>query len=963
MNAPVNPNELQLQTVEFKLDGKTIISYEGETILKAAKRHGVDIPHLCFKDGYRADGNCRACVVEINGERTLAPSCCRSATPGMEVKANSERALKSQKLVLEMLLSDMPDEGYKWVGDSDEEQRHQQHGELSTWATRLDVQVRPELKALRRKQPAADISHPAMAVNLEACIQCNRCVRACREEQVNDVIGYAMRGAHSEIVFDLSDPMGDSTCVACGECVQACPTGALMPKGLIGSQTVDRKVDSVCPFCGVGCQITYNVKDEKIVSVDGRDGPANHNRLCVKGRFGMDYIHNPQRLTKPLIRKPGVPKDETAIQNPQDWSHIFRDASWEEALELAAGGLKKLKDQYGNKVLAGFGSAKGSNEEAYLFQKLVRTGFGSNNVDHCTRLCHASSVAALLEGVGSGAVSNQVNDVEHSSLIFLIGSNPTSNHPVAATWFKNAAKNGAKIVLCDPRITDIGKHAWRTMQFKPDTDVAMLNAMIYTVIEEGLCDANFIRDRANNFEALKENIKGYSPEAMAPICGIPAETLREVAREFATTKSAMVLWGMGVSQHIHGTDNARCLIALVSITGQIGKPGSGLHPLRGQNNVQGASDAGLIPMMFPNYQRVDNPEAHAWFEKFWDTPLDKKPGYTVVEVMHKITAPDSDPDKIRGMYVMGENPAMSDPDLNHARHAIAALEHLVVQDIFMTETALLADVVLPASAWPEKTGTVSNTDRMVQMGRRAVDPPGDAKHDLWILQELAKRIGLNWSYTEPESGVAAVYEEMRQAMHAAISGITWERLEKESSVTYPCLSAEDPGRPIVFVDTFSTPDGRVKLVPADIIPADERPDAEYPFVLITGRQLEHWHTGSMTRRATILDAIEPLATVSMNGADMTQLRIMAGDVITVASRRGQVGINVSRDDGTPRGVIFIPFAYYEAAANLITNAALDTFGKIPEFKYCAVAVTKGGEAATQIGYGANDTKGKAAVPA
>ncbi|OYW80409.1 MAG: formate dehydrogenase, partial [Polynucleobacter sp. 32-46-5] len=623
MNAPVNPKELELQTVEFKLDGQTIISYEGETILKAAKRHGIDIPHLCFKDGYRPDGNCRACVVEINGERTLAPSCCRSATPGMEVKANSQRALKSQKLVLEMLLSDMPDEGFKWVGDSKEEELKNQHGELSTWASRMDVTVRPELKALRREKVASDISHPAMAVNLDACIQCNRCVRACREEQVNDVIGYAMRGAHSEIVFDLNDPMGEST---------------------------------------------YNVKDEKIVSVEGRNGPANHNRLCVKGRFGMDYIHNPQRLTKPLIRKAGVPKDEALLEGKQDWSDIFREATWEEALEVAGGGLKKLKDQYGNKVLAGFGSAKGSNEEAYLFQKLVRTGFGSNNVDHCTRLCHASSVAALLEGVGSGAVSNQVNDVEHSSLILLIGSNPTANHPVAATWFKNAAKRGTKIVLCDPRMTDIAKHAWRTMQFKPDTDVAMLNAMIYTVIEEGLADKEFIANRANNFEALKENIKGYSPEAMAPICGIPAETLREVAREFVTTKSAMILWGMGVSQHVHGTDNARCLIALVSITGQIGKPGSGLHPLRGQNNVQGASDAGLIPMMFPNYQRVDNPEAHAWFEKFWDTPLDKKPGYTVVEIMHKITAPDSDPDKIRGMYVEGENPAMSDPDLNHARH-------------------------------------------------------------------------------------------------------------------------------------------------------------------------------------------------------------------------------------------------------------------------------------------------------
>jgi len=613
-----------------------------------------------------------------------------------------------------------------------------------------------------------------------------------------------------------------------------------------------------------------------------------------------------------------------------------------------------LRDTHGPKSLAGFGSAKGSNEEAYLFQKLVRTGFGSNNVDHCTRLCHASSVAALLEGVGSGAVSNQVNDVEHADLIFIIGSNPTSNHPVAATWMKNAAKRGAKIVLADPRITDIGQHAWRTLQFKADTDVAMLNALIHTVIEEGLTDETFIANRTSNYEALRDNVKGYSPEAMAPICGIPAQTLREVARAFAKAKGAMILWGMGISQHVHGTDNARCLIALVSVTGQIGKPGSGLHPLRGQNNVQGASDAGLIPMMFPNYQRVDNADAHAWFEDFWGTKLDDKPGYTVVEIMRKALVEDSDPHKIRGMYIMGENPAMSDPDLNHARHALASLEHLVVQDIFMTETAWLADVVLPATAWPEKTGTVSNTDRMVQLGKQAIDPPGQARADLWILQDLAKRIGLSWDYQGEHDGVAAVYDEMRRAMHAAISGITWERLQRESSVTYPCLSEDDPGTTTVFIDSFPTSSGRVKLVPADIIPANERPDAAYPFVLITGRQLEHWHTGSMTRRAKVLDAIEPMATASMCGADLKMLAMEAGDIITIASRRGEVALHVRRDDGTPQGAVFVPFAYYEAAANELTNSALDPVGKIPEFKYCAVAVRKGGSTRENAGFGVND---------
>ncbi len=986
MNAPTRIQDV----ITFLLDGKPTEAFEGESILKAAQRSGVCIPHLCYKDGLRADGNCRACVVEIKGERTLAPSCCRNATAGMEVQATSVRAVKSQKMVLEMLLSDMPDTGYKWSdaavspGTAGSGQEGQ-HGELSMWAARMGVQVRPGLQALRREQLKADISHPAMAVNLDACIQCNRCVRACREEQVNDVIGYAKRGSYSQIVFDLNDPMGDSTCVACGECVQSCPTGALMPKTQVGSQIVDKKVDSVCPFCGVGCLLTYNVRDNVIVSVDGRDGPANHSRLCVKGRFGFDYAHSPQRLTVPLIRKAGVPKDPEALnalngrmsQAGADWSEVFREATWEEALALSAGALKGLRDTYGKKALAGFGSAKGTNEEAYLFQKLVRTGFGSNNVDHCTRLCHASSVAALLEGVGSGAVSNQVNDIEHSGLIFVIGSNPTSNHPVAATWMKNAAKKGTKIVVADPRGTDLGKHAWRTLQFKPDTDVAMLNALIHVVIEEGLADQDFIAERVNNYEALKENVKGYSPEAMAPICGIPAETLREVARAYATSKGSMILWGMGVSQHVHGTDNARCLIALATVAGQIGKPGSGLHPLRGQNNVQGASDAGLIPMMYPNYQRVTNKAAHDWFENFWGMQLDDKPGYTVVEIMHKALVDDSDPHKVHGMYIMGENPAMSDPDLNHARHALASLKHLVVQDIFMTETAWLADVVLPATAWPEKDGTVSNTDRMVQLGKKAIDPPGQAKPDLWIIQQIAERVGPHapplhgslppegassalgrpggvrpWAhgYQGESDGVAEVFEEMRQAMHAAISGITWERLQRESSVTYPCLSAEDSGAPTVFLDHFATDDGRVHLVPADIIPANERPDASFPFVLITGRQLEHWHTGSMTRRATVLDALEPMATASLCGADMQALGLALGDVMTVRSRRGQVAIRVRRDDGTPRGTVFIPFAYYEAAANLLTNAVLDPFSKIPEFKYCAVAIQVGGHLPETIGF-------------
>ena len=942
--------------IEFTLDGQPITAQPGETLWQAAQRHGVEIPHLCHSDGLCPDGNCRACVVEVQGERALSASCCRQATQGLEVLLETERVRHSQKMVLELLLADMPDAGHKWSSDEvgPTPAARDQHGELSHWARALDVQVRAPLQALRRAQPAPDLSHPAMAVNLDACIQCRRCVRACREEQVNDVLGYAFRGAHSEVVFDLNDPMGLSTCVACGECVQACPTGALMPKSHVGDQRVDREVDSVCPFCGVGCLLTYQIKDERIVNVVGRDGPANQSRLCVKGRFGFDYVHNPQRLTRPLIRKPGVPKDPEQLnqlnRDPAHWHTVFREATWEEALAAAAEPLKRLRDTRGKKSLAGFGSAKGSNEEAYLFQKLVRTGFGSNNVDHCTRLCHASSVAALLEGVGSGAVTNQVNDVAHADLVLVIGSNPTSNHPVAATWMKNAAKQGTRIVLADPRGTDLARHAWRVLPFHADTDVAMLNAMIHVVIEEGLIDEAFVRTRTDNYEAIRDSVRECTPERMAPICGIAPDTLREVARAFATAKAAMILWGMGVSQHVHGTDNVRSLIALCMVTGQVGKPGSGLHPLRGQNNVQGASDAGLIPMMFPNYQRVNNAQAHAWFEQFWGVPLDDQPGYTVVEIMGKIVADEHDPHKVRGMYVMGENPAMSDPNLNHTRHALASLEHLVVQDIFMTETAWLADVVLPASAWPEKTGTVSNTDRMVQLGLQAIEPPGEARADLWIIQQMAQRMGLNWHYAGEYHGVAQVYEEMRQAMHGAIAGITWARLQRESSVTYPCLSEDDPGHPTVFIDHFATDDGRAHLVPTQFTHADELPDADYPFVLITGRQLEHWHTGSMTRRATVLDAIEPIATASLCGADLQRLGLQAGDVLTVRSRRGEVVLRARRDDGTPAGAVFIPFAYHEAAANLMTNPALDPFGKIAEVKFCAVSVVAGGELAEVAGY-------------
>ncbi len=898
--------------IAFELNGVDLLANADETILQAALRAGIEIPHLCYKPGMRPDGNCRACVVEIDGERVLAPSCCRYPSQGMKVDSVNERARHSQRLVLELLQSDL-----------DATQARRQDSELDYWSEQLHVAAR---RFPTREQPQADNSHPAIAVNLDLCIQCTRCVRACREEQANDVIGYAGRGAHARIVFDMEDPMGASSCVACGECVQACPTGALTPSGSVALQESQQRVDSVCPYCGVGCQLTYHVADNRILHVEGRDGPANHSRLCVKGRYGFDYVSHRHRLTKPLIRREDAPKRAELDLDRDNPLRDFREASWDEALQVAAQGLRKLRDEQGPSSLAGFGSAKGSNEEAYLFQKLVRTGFGTNNVDHCTRLCHASSVAALLQMIGSGAVSNPVADVSQAEVIVVIGSNPTENHPVAATFFKNAARAGKKLIVMDPRRTAIARFADHVLQFKPDTDVAMLNGIMHAVIEQGLVDPEFIAQRTEGYEKLKSSLDAYSPEAVESICGVPAETLREVARLFATSKGSMIFWGMGVSQHVHGTDNARCLINLSLITGQIGRPGTGLHPLRGQNNVQGASDVGLIPMVFPDYQRVDNTAVRESFEALWGTSLDPKPGLTVVEIMHAIHD-----GAIRGMYIMGENPAMSDPNLNHARAALASLEHLVVQDIFMTETAYYADVVLPASAFPEKTGTFTNTDRRVQLGRQALNPPGDARQDLAIIIDMAERLGLDWHYPHPRD----VFDEMRRAM-PSIAGITWERLERESAVTYPCEHENDPGEEVIFTDVFPRDGGKALLVPAEFKNADELPDTEYPLILITGRQLEHWHTGAMTRRASVLDEIEPVPVATLHPQQLSALGIQPGDAIRLRSRRGEVTALARVDDGLNPGQVFLPFCYHEAAANLLTNEALDPDGKIPEFKFCAI---------------------------
>ncbi|MEP1442928.1 MAG: formate dehydrogenase subunit alpha [Hyphomicrobiales bacterium] len=919
--------------VTFTLNGKEIKATKGKTIWEVAKADGNTIPHLCHKDasGYRPDGNCRACMVEVEGERTLVASCIRPVADGMVVTTDSERAEKSRKMVMELLLTDQPD-------------RDVAHDKSSHFWDMADVQDVSESRfsAIEKEfVPLLDSSHVAMRVNLDACIQCNLCTRACREVQVNDVIGMSGRGKTSEITFDIHDPMGSSTCVACGECVQACPTGALMEANVLDDNQVgdsadfDREVQSVCPYCGVGCQLSFKIKDEKIVRVEGVEGPANENRLCVKGRFGFDYVDHPHRLTKPMIRRDDAPEKGLNVDPNNPWTH-FREASWEEALDVAAGGWNKLKESHGGPSIAGFGSAKCSNEEAYLFQKLIRQAFKHNNVDHCTRLCHASSVAALMENVGSGAVTATFNEIENADVAIVIGANPTENHPVAATYFKQFSKRGGKLIVMDPRGQGLKRHASHMLQFRPGADVAMLNAIMHVIVEEKLYDEQYIQAFTENWDAMKEHLKGFPPERMADLCGIEADVLRDVARTFANAKAGMIFWGMGISQHIHGTDNSRCLISLALMCGHVGRSGAGLHPLRGQNNVQGASDAGLIPMFLPDYQPVTDDGVRAAFNDIWQSEdWSSERGLTVVEIMDAVHE-----GKIKGMYVLGENPAMSDPDVEHARDALAALDHLVVQDIFLTETANYADVILPASAWAEKTGTVTNTNLQVQMGRPAIAPPGEAREDWSITVDLANRLGLNWDYKHPSE----VFAEMKRSMKS-LDNITWDRLESQDVVTYPSLSPEDPGQPIVFGDGFPRAEGRARFTPAQVTSPAEVPDDEFPMILTTGRQLEHWHTGSMTRRTMVLDAVEPQANASLHPRTLRKMGVQPGDMIDIETRRGAVSVMARADRAVAEDMVFMPFAFVEAAANTLTNPQLDPFGKIPEFKFsaCRVAATNSGD--------------------
>ena len=942
------PPATETATVSLTIDGHDVTVPEGTTVWTAAKGAGIDIPVLCHNERYDPVGVCRMCVVDVGG-RVFAAACVRPCEPDMTVQTATPEVVQSRAALTEMLVADQP------ARERDPKQTTTGDNALIALADRYGIGEETELPAGAGR--GIDVSNPVIAVDHDACILCDRCVRACDDIQGNDVIGRSGKGYGTRIAFDLNDPMGASSCVTCGECVAACPTGAITNKAINNIPIQPRQnldaVDTVCPYCGVGCALTYFVDRERgaISFADGRAQPGSKGRLCVKGRYGWDYAASPQRLTVPLIRREdSYPKGPLSaeVRGEEDgesrrgrggrrpgglvpYDEVlphFREATWDEALDLVARRLAGIHADSGPGGIAGFGSAKCSNEEAYLFQKLIRTRFGTNNIDHCTRLCHASSVAALFEGIGSGAVSTTYGDVVNAEVAIITGSNSTANHPVASTFFKQARRNGTTIIYIDPRAGQVADHADIFCQLKPGTDVALYNAVMHEVIRLGLVDEQFIRDRTTNYDELKRTVEAYPPELAARITGVDADVIRQVARVWGGARSGIIFWGMGISQHTTGTDNARCLIAMCAITGNVGKPGAGLHPLRGQNNVQGASDSGLIPMFYPDYQSADDDAVRQRFEAAWGTPLSAVPGLTVTEVIGSILAGG-----VRGMYMLGENPFMSDPNINKVRKALSQLDFLVVQDIFITETAEFADVILPATSYLEKDGSYTNTDRRVQLGRKVMDPPGQARADWQIEQQLAQRLGLDWDYSSPSD----VFDEM-VALMPAYANLSYDNL----GLTGKLYPNDDPagsdGTVVLFDERFNTSDGLAHLVPAEWLPAKELPDAEFPFVLNTGRLLQHWHTGSMTRRSFALDTIAPRAEVYLHPEDAVALGLGQGDLARVTSRRGTIELHVEVSHRESRGNCFIPFHFREAAANLLTIDEIDPTGKIPEYKFCAVRV-------------------------
>ena len=895
-----------MDTFKLTIDGSEVEAHAGETVLEVAQRHGVRIPTLCHDPRLKPYGGCRVCLVEIGGRPDLMPSCCTAAEPDMSVSTRNERVLKARKAVVDLILSDHPNDCLKCESNGD--------CALQSIAYELDASFdRFPATEIRR----GIVKDPEKAIQRDnaKCILCGRCVRICEEVQQRNVLDFSSRGFTTAIAPPFGKSLLDTPCVHCGQCVSSCPTGALTEKQAIGKgRTYDwQKTRTTCVYCGVGCQLDLFTKDNEIVKVTSEIGVVpNEGNLCVKGRFGFDFVNHPDRLTDPLVRRNGQ----------------LEKATWDEALGFVADRLTEIKEQHGPDAIGGLSSAKTTDEENYVMQKFVRAVIGTNNVDHCARLCHASTVAGLVRAFGSGAMTNSIAEIGAGDVVFVTGSNTTENHPVMGASICRAVKEGQiKLIVADPRRIDLADFAAVYLSQRSGTDVAMLNGMMNVIIAEDLHDREFVETRTEGFEELKKAVEPYTPEMVEKIAGIPADDLRKAARLYGEADAAAIYYSMGITQHSHGTDNVLSVANLAMLTGNVGKEGAGVNPLRGQNNVQGACDLGALPNVYPGYQKVDDPEMQAKFEEAWGAKLSPNIGLTVVEMMN--AAADG---TMKAIYIMGENPMMSDPDLNHVREGLEKLDLLVVQDIFLSETAQLADVVLPATSFAEKDGTFTNTERRIQRVRKAVDAPGQSRVDWEIVSDVARRMGydMNW----PDA--SAIMDEIA-SVAPIYGGIAYDRVD-DVGLQWPCLDRDHPGTKFLHAGEFKR--GLGKFHPLEFVESKELPDGEYPFILTTGRMLQHFHTGTMTRRSEPLDQLVPHGTIEINPTDAEQLGISEGDDVQVTSRRGQV-VTKARVIERPRlGTVFMAFHFNEAPANMLTNAALDPIAKIPELKICAVQLEK-----------------------
>ncbi|MDD3655643.1 MAG: formate dehydrogenase subunit alpha [Atribacterota bacterium] len=907
--------------VQVTINDKKIMVEPDSTILDAATKAGIRIPTLCaMPEINHYPGSCRMCVVEVKGHPCLVASCVYPVQEGMVVYTHSERVINARRAVLELLLTTHPLDCMTC----------EKNGECDLQDLAYELGIKESGFGRSERNLPIDESNPFILRDLNKCILCRRCVEICNEIQQSRAIGFGYRGTKTEVIAGLGNKLGHETkitigseknpdysnCVSCGQCVAVCPVGALTDKAAIGKGRAweFEKVHTTCNYCGCGCGFDLNIKDGKVVKVTSNpDSVVNGINLCVKGRFGNDYIHREDRLKTPLIRKNGK----------------LEPASWDEALQLISDKFQEIKEESGKDSLAVLSSAKCTNEENYLLMKFARAVLGTNNVDHCARLCHSATVAGLAQTFGSGAMTNSITEIAHASVIYLTGSNTTENHPIIALEIKKAVtKNGAKLIVADPREIELVKYATLWLRHRPGTDVALFNGLMNVIITEGLEDKEFIKKRTEDYEKMKEVVLKYTPEIVAKITGVPADDIRKAARIYAKGPNTSLIYSMGITQHTSGTDNVLSTANIAMLTGNVGKESSGVNPLRGQSNVQGACDMGALPNVYSGYQTVADPAIQEKFSKAWQAELSNKVGLTVVEILN--AAYDG---KVRGIFIMAENPAMSDPDLNHAREALKKTDFLVVSDMFMTETAEMADVVLPGVSFAEKDGTITNTERRVQRFYKAIEPIGESKPEWQIICELAQKMGYNnMSYNSP----AEIMEEIAQ-LTPIYGGILYPRLEKEG-LQWPCPDTKHPGTRFLHKDKFSR--GKGKFFPVEFREAAELPDEEYPLIFTTGRVLYHFHTGTVTRKSKGLSEVYKEALVEISPQDASELSIKDGEMVEVTSRRGKIQAKAKVTEKSDNGVVFMSFHFHEAAANLLTIAALDPVSKIPEYKVCAVKIKK-----------------------